>query len=58
VATGLNNLTELLGATNRLAEADPMYRRALAIMEASLGPNHPSTVTVRGNLERALDELK
>ncbi len=27
-----------------------MMRRALAIFETSLGPDHPNTVTVRDNL--------
>ena len=40
----------LLQATNRLAEAEPLFRRALAIFETSLGPDHPNTVTVRNNL--------
>jgi tetratricopeptide (TPR) repeat protein len=31
----------LLLATNRLAEAEPLMRRALAIDEASYGPNQP-----------------
>ena len=31
VATALNNLAALLRATNRLGEAEPLYRRALAI---------------------------
>jgi tetratricopeptide (TPR) repeat protein len=29
VATSLNNLAEVLRATNRYAEAEPLYRRAL-----------------------------
>ena len=33
VAIGLNNLAQLLNATNRLAEAEPLMRRALAIDE-------------------------
>ncbi len=33
VAVGLNNLAQLLKATNRLAEAEPLMRRALAIDE-------------------------
>ncbi len=32
-------------------------RRALAIFEESLGAEHPSTKTVRGNLEALLAEL-
>jgi tetratricopeptide repeat protein len=50
VSIGLNNLAQLLQATNRLAEAEPLIRRALAIDEASYGPDHPNTVTVRDNL--------
>jgi hypothetical protein len=37
-------------ATNRLAEAEPLMRRALAIFEQSLGPEHPNTGVLRGNL--------
>lgn len=36
MATRLNNLASLLYASNRLAEAEPLFRRALAITEASL----------------------
>ena len=32
----------LLKATNRLSEAERLYRRALAIDEKSLGPDHPN----------------
>jgi len=32
VATGLNNLALLLQATNRLAEAEPLYQRAVIIL--------------------------
>ena len=38
----LNNLAQLLQATNRLAEAEPLMRRALAIDEKSFGPDHPN----------------
>ena len=38
----LNNLAQLLQATNRLGEAEPLMRRALAIDEASYGPDHPN----------------
>ena len=49
-ATALNNLAQLLQDTNRLSEAEPLMRRALVIFDSSLGPEHPSTRTVRGNL--------
>ena len=41
MAIVLNNLAQLLQATNRLAEAEPLMRRALAIDEAAYGPGHP-----------------
>jgi hypothetical protein len=44
VATDLNNLAQLLQATNRLAEAEPMYRRGLKILIAFMqqGYQHPN----------------
>jgi hypothetical protein len=57
VAISLGNLAGLLQSTNRLAEAEPSMRRALAIFEESLGAEHPSTETVRGNLEALLAAL-
>jgi tetratricopeptide repeat protein len=42
VAIPLDNLAGLLRYTNRLAEAEPLYRRALAIDEKSFG----QTITV------------
>jgi hypothetical protein len=41
VAAALNNLAVLLEASNRLGEAEPLYRRALAIDEQRYGPDHP-----------------
>jgi hypothetical protein len=40
----------LLKDTNRLLEAEPLMRRALAIDEASLGPDHPKVAIVLNNL--------
>jgi len=48
----------LLQATNRLAEAEPLMRRAVEIFEASLGPDHPKSRIVRGNLEALLAAMK
>jgi hypothetical protein len=45
VAIRLNNLAGLLRATNRLAEAESLYRRALAIDEKSFGPDHPNVAS-------------
>ena len=46
----LNNLAQLLEYTNRLAEAEPLMRRTLAIDERSLGPDHPSVARDLNNL--------
>ena len=37
-ATAINDLAQILQAANRLAEAEPLFRRALAINEKSYGP--------------------
>ena len=41
LATTLNNLGEVYRAQGRYAEAEPLYKRALAIREKALGPEHP-----------------
>ena len=46
----LNNLAQLLQATHRLAEAEPLVRRALAIDAASYGAEHPSVAIRLNNL--------
>jgi tetratricopeptide (TPR) repeat protein len=50
VAIELSNLAVLLHATNRLAEAEPLFRRALAIHEARYGSHHPTVATALNNL--------
>jgi tetratricopeptide (TPR) repeat protein len=54
VATDLSNLASLLQATNRLAEAEPLKRRALAIDEKSFGPDRPEVATDLNNLAQLL----
>jgi tetratricopeptide (TPR) repeat protein len=54
VATDLNNLAELLRATNRLDEAETMYRRALEIRKKSLGDKHPDYATSLNDLAELL----
>jgi tetratricopeptide (TPR) repeat protein len=54
VATALNNLAQLLQATNRLGEAEPLMRRALAIDEASFGMHQPRVATDLSNLAQLL----
>ena len=58
VAIRLNNLAQLLQATNRLAETEPLMRRALDIVRKNLGDEHPSSITVRRNYESLLAEMK
>ena len=41
---------QLLQATNRLAEAEPLNRRSLRIIEASYDKNHPRVATLLNNL--------
>ncbi len=40
-AASLNNLASLYHAQGKHTEAEPLYRRALAIWEKALGPEHP-----------------
>ncbi len=54
VAIRLNDLAQLLQATNRLAEAEPLMRRALKIDESALGPDHPEVATDLNNLAQWL----
>jgi tetratricopeptide (TPR) repeat protein len=46
--------TFLFETAGRLAEAEPLYRRALAIYEQVLGPMHPHTATSLVNLAALL----
>ena len=54
-AVVLNDLAQLLEATNRLAEAEPLMRRALAIDEQSYGAEHPSGAIDLNNLAQLLE---
>jgi len=49
IAIALNNLATLLKDTNRLAEAEPLMRRALEVFVKSLGAEHPNSQTVAEN---------
>ena len=50
LATSLNNLALLYGAQGKYAEAEPLYRRALAIREKALGAEHPDVAIAFNNL--------
>ncbi len=46
----LNNLAGLYDDQGRYAEAEPLYKRSLAIREKALGPDHPDVATALNNL--------
>ena len=50
VAISLNNLALLYDTRGKYAEAEPLYKRALAIWEKSLGPDHPQVALGLNNL--------
>ena len=49
MATSLNNLAELYRAQGHCADAEPLYRRALAIREKALGSEHPAIAQILEN---------
>jgi len=52
----MNDLGLFLGTKCMFAEAEPLYRRALAIDEVAYGPTHPSVATCLNNLAALLRE--
>ena len=54
VAIRLNNLAQLLEATNRLGEAESLMRRVLSIDEKSSGSDHPDVASDLNNLAQLL----
>src|SRR5262249_40802065 len=50
VATSLHNLAILYADQGRYAEAEPLYKRALAIREKVLGDEHPEFAKGLNNL--------
>ena len=55
LAASLNNLAGLYRAQVKYAEAEPLYRRSLAIGEKVLGPDHPDVATSLNNLAELYD---
>jgi tetratricopeptide (TPR) repeat protein len=50
VTESLNNLAELYRVQGRYAEAEPLYRRTLVILEKSVGPEHQRVGIALNNL--------
>ena len=50
MADALNQLAELYRSQSRYADAEPLYRRALAIWEKTLGRDHHDTALSLNNL--------
>ena len=56
VAAASSNLAALLKDTNRLEEAEPLMRRALAFNEGAFGEQHPTVAIDLNNLAMLLQE--
>ncbi len=52
MAASLNNLALLYEAQGRYGDAEPLYKRALAIREKALGPEHPDVAQSLHNLAK------
>ncbi|MDD8027137.1 MAG: tetratricopeptide repeat protein [Acidobacteriota bacterium] len=50
VAAILNSLAVIYNAQGEYAQAEPLFKRALAIKEATLGPKHSEVVIILNNL--------
>jgi tetratricopeptide (TPR) repeat protein len=57
VAKSLNNLAELYRVQGKYAEAEPLCKRSLAMLEKALGPNHPDVATVCENMAKCYRNL-
>ena len=56
LAPVLNNMAELARAANRRSEAEPLYLRAVMILEKAFGPDHPDLAVTMTNLAELYDE--
>ena len=56
VATSLNNLALLYYEQGRYADAEPLYKRSLAIREKAVGPDHPDAAAALDNLAWLYDK--
>ena len=52
------SLVGLYQSQGKYSEAEPLYLRAIQILEKALGSEHPNTVTVRQNYEIMCETTK
>ena len=57
LATSLNNLAELYRTQGKYAEAEPLYKRSLAIVEKALGPEHRLAATLGCSGPKAFSQI-
>ena len=50
IATSLSNLAGLYYTQGQYGQAEPLYKRSLAIREKALGPDHPNVAQILGNM--------
>lgn len=58
LAIRLNNLAILYADQGKYEQAEPLFRRAIAIYQQTFGPDHPGTKTIEGNYARFQEEKK
>ena len=58
LARSLSNLAALDNVRGKYAEAEPLYKRALAIRERAPGPAHPDVATSLANYAALLRKMK
>ena len=58
MATSLNNLADLYRVQGKYGEAEPLYKRSLAITEKALGPDHPDVATSLENYALLLRKMQ
>jgi tetratricopeptide (TPR) repeat protein len=56
VSKDLNNLASLYRYQGKIEQAEPLFRRSLAIAEKTLGPEHPDVAAKLSNLAGLLRE--
>ncbi len=58
MATSLNNLALLYQTQGKYAEAEPLYKRSLAIDEKAFGPDHLKVATCLRNMAECFKKTR